>query len=288
MEVLLPVFDSESWSRESFEDEVACAVLAQYESKIRKNRSAFPDDRMNEATKNMLFKRDCPYIPSGGRYFLLETSGPQILDKNQSLPDSGCFSLGRPKQAMKERNSDSYEVFFFFKKSSNLPRHWKPTTTGTDYIFWMVNALNRGGILGERFVVTVDSNGRISMASRSGLDCNNSLVIKEARERELAAYFSLCAHQDKNHSWTITARDGCAQVCLGCGIEEIKSLLYARTLPLTATGKKRPILHLVSAHKRRLASGIEIDISEYLRGIKTVEIDGTQFTVNPAAKLIKQ
>ena len=42
-----------------------------------------------------------------------------------------------------------------------------------------------------------------------------------------------------------------------------------------------PILHLIESHKRRIKNGIDIDITAYLRGQQTVEIDGTIFTINP-------
>lgn len=51
--------------------------------------------------------------------------------------------------------------------------------------------------------------------------------------------------------WKIAADEGCGKASLGCTADEVKSLLYARQLPMTATGRKRPILHLVAAHRRR-------------------------------------
>lgn len=68
-------------------------------------------------------------------------------------------------------------------------------------------------------------------------------------------------------------------------MEEVKSLLYARSLPMTATGRKRPILHLVESHKRRMRNGIDVDVTAFLRGQQTVEIGGTVFKVNPPATL---
>ena len=85
---------------------------------------------------------------------------------------------------------------------------------------------------------------------------------------------------DSRFCWSITAQEDIAKATIGCMKEEIKSLLYARTLPMTSTGRKRPILHLVEAHKRRLKQGINIDIISFLRGTRTVEIGNTQFTVN--------
>ena len=63
--------------------------------------------------------------------------------------------------------------------------------------------------------------------------------------------------------------------------EEIKSLLYARSLPMTDTGRKRPILHLVEAHTRRLRNGTDINIDTFLRGTQIIDMYGTRFTVRP-------
>jgi len=94
---------------------------------------------------------------------------------------------------------------------------------------------------------------------------------------------ALQALADRRFCWVITAQEDKARAYVGCTREEIKSLLYARDLPMTATGRKRPILHLVESHKRRLRAGTDIDVTAFLRGIQTVEIQGTRFTVNPPA-----
>ena len=85
---------------------------------------------------------------------------------------------------------------------------------------------------------------------------------------------------DRHHSWCITAEEHGAKVNLGCMLEEVKSLFYARSLPVTETGRKRPIIHLVEAHKRRIKSGIDIDVKSHLRGISQIEMGGTLFTIN--------
>lgn len=69
------------------------------------------------------------------------------------------------------------------------------------------------------------------------------------------------------------------KLVLGLNPEHIKSLFYARSLPVTETGRKRPILHWVRAHQRRIKEGIEIDISTYLRGITEVTLDGLSFEI---------
>jgi len=90
---------------------------------------------------------------------------------------------------------------------------------------------------------------------------------------------------DRRHCWTITANEQTARAHLGCMREEVKSLLYARSLPMSETGRKRPILHLVESHKRRMRNGIDVDVTAFLRGQQTVEIGGTSFSVNPPRTL---
>lgn len=71
---------------------------------------------------------------------------------------------------------------------------------------------------------------------------------------------------------------------LGVSKEHIKSLFYARSLPLTETGRKRPILHWVRAHQRRTKEGIDIDIEPFLRGITELEMDGLRFRITQPDK----
>lgn len=69
---------------------------------------------------------------------------------------------------------------------------------------------------------------------------------------------------------------------LGVSEEHVKSLFYARDIPLTETGRRRPILHWVQAHERRLRTGIDIDVRKHLRGIFEFEMAGFPFRItNP-------
>jgi len=102
--------------------------------------------------------------------------------------------------------------------------------------------------------------------------------------------------QDKKHLWNVTAMellmsknetridDLYAKVTFGVYEEHIKSLLYARDMPLTSAGRKRPILHWVSAHKRRLERGVEIDISKHLRGVTSLSMGGINFEITNPVK----
>lgn len=77
-------------------------------------------------------------------------------------------------------------------------------------------------------------------------------------------------------------------IILGVDEEHIKSLFYSRSLPVTAAGRKRPILHWVEAHRRRLKAGTDIDVVKHLRGTDKFEMGGFSFAitnpVKPSAK----
>lgn len=122
----------------------------------------------------------------------------------------------------------------------------------------------------------IDADGRIRMADSPGFSgCDQA-------QQEAAQDFictSLQANADRRFCWEIAADDGFAKASLGCTAEEVKSLLYARELPITTTGRKRPILHLVAAHRRRMKEGIDVDIKPFLRGVAEVTMGGTLFKV---------
>lgn len=87
-------------------------------------------------------------------------------------------------------------------------------------------------------------------------------------------------YNDNKYLWNVTAVEDEAKINIGCYFENVKSLFYARSLPVTETGRKRPILHWVQAHKRRLKQGIDIDIKKYLRGVTEIEMGNTRFTIS--------
>jgi hypothetical protein len=84
--------------------------------------------------------------------------------------------------------------------------------------------------------------------------CGLNICLERWIQRNIRPNFYLKARQDG------------AQTRLSVLDEEIQSLFYARDLNPTTTGRKKPLLHWVKAHHRRMKSGVEVDISEYLRG----------------------
>lgn len=94
--------------------------------------------------------------------------------------------------------------------------------------------------------------------------------------------WTLNAQIDRSQFWDVQAQESALNCSFSVEESQIKSFFYARSLPMSATGRKRPILHWVACHQRRLKSGIDIDIKEHLRGIRTFEMYGTTFNIrNP-------
>ena len=99
---------------------------------------------------------------------------------------------------------------------------------------------------------------------------------------------------DRLFIWNIETRESNpdfgfpAIVTFGIEPEMVKSLVYARSLPMTESGRKRPILHWVRAHQRRMKDGIEIDIEKFLRGVTGFNMGGLEFGITRPIKAPKK
>ena len=105
----------------------------------------------------------------------------------------------------------------------------------------------------------------------------------------LGVSLTIGLYEDRKYLWNVTAKESSAKATFGVYPEQIKSLFYARELPMTETGRKRPILHWVAAHNRRIKSGIDIDIEKHLRGVNEFVYQGTKFSITrPLKNLSKE
>lgn len=282
------------WAAADFEDTVAAALIACFETKVKKLRGTPPPDRLTEERFAMM-RSTGPYIPSTSRLII----GPDSVDDrwtfdmvNDKLPKVGCIAM-TPGAKMAESLPNAYMQMFHVRQVETLGTNWFKRKAGTLYELLNATAESQS-VCGERTYFTVTPTGEVWACnvelrdgSRSTFAGARTVGISHPehylKEIEAWASVSLQFLADRRHSWTITAKEQTAKAHLGCMQEEVKSLLYARSLPMTATGRKRPILHLVEAHKRRMANGTDIDVSSFLRGQQVVEIAGTTFTVNPPA-----
>ena len=278
--------DQDYWSQDEFEDTVVRTLLAGYETKIGKLRGAHPQDRLT-ASDYATMHRQGLYVPSNSRLITANAGSPVgTFDLElDPLPVQGTLAANVFRSWGREL------VLHRFCRASKMPKHWSKQHSGTLFALdlWFSG---EDRLRGERRYFTVGKGGEVvpchAMFQTGGGHTTRVIELPYTQQVETAQWSSICLQfeADKRHSWSITAReDDTTSVTLGCMREEVKSLLYARSLPVTATGRKRPILHLVSAHKRRIKSGVDVNIDEFLRGVRTVEILGTQFSVNPPDKL---
>lgn len=120
-------------------------------------------------------------------------------------------------------------------------------------------------------------------------------VVTLRNEREIGMHYAAGAISllaDRKYLWNIrTAEesglsnsDGEAIVNFGVEEDLVKSLVYARDEPITKTGRKRPILHWVDAHKRRIKKGIQVDVRKHLRGVTSFKMGELDFQITEPDK----
>jgi hypothetical protein len=276
------------WDADDFEDTVAAALIACFETKFRRHRGAAPADRLTEERIAVL-RNAGPYIPGPSRYVIAHDAEKEegYFDiHNDPLPLQGCIAM-KPSIA---HTPDAYLVATYVRRTKALGRNWFKQAPGMIYEMLVIDVLN-SGIDGERRFFTVSKNGVVTACVQR---IQNNRGYQPGRPTEVlepdkdwkvhtsaGASFALQFLADRRFCWSITAQEQIAKAHLGCMKEEIKSLLYARSLPMTTTGRKRPILHLVESHRRRMQSGTDVDVTAFLRGTQTVEIGGTLFSVRP-------
>lgn len=287
--------EQDYWTDNDFEDTVAATLIACFETKVKKNRGAAPADRLNE-DRVAVMRSEGPYIASKSR-LVAGSDGNENWHfdmSNDSLPMKGLHAF-KPAGMVAKTRQNSYLCANYIRQVQSLGRYWHKLKGGTLYEMLTMSAEN-DGIDGERRFFTVTKQGEVVACTQQIPSIRNcarhgeravTLVSDKTWLQETGTWAAIALQMlaDRRHCWSITAKENVARAHLGCMMEEVKSLLYARSLPMTATGRKRPILHLVESHKRRMRNGTDIDVASFLRGQQTVEIGGNFFTVNPPATL---
>lgn len=101
--------------------------------------------------------------------------------------------------------------------------------------------------------------------------------------------YGIGLYNDSRYFWNVCARERFseeleARVIFPVDESHVKSLFYARSVPMTASGRLRPILHWVQCHKRRIQKGIDIDIKQHLRGITEFVMHDVSFEITQPLK----
>lgn len=262
---------ADRWTLEEFEMQIADMMDAAYKTPVdRKSRTM--KARASRITPGIIegIRTTGPHMPGKDRIVLPHTIGFDL--DNDPLPERACISIpgeeGRQIGYLRRMNGvvswRDLAALDVARMPDDMP--WYRTT----YLF-----IKRRALRGVTVWCWIDSAGKVRLADSPGL---NTATDNTASMEDMIST-TLQAQADRRFCWEIAADDGYAKASLGCTAEEVKSLLYARQLPVTATGRKRPILHLVAAHRRRMKEGIDVDIKTFLRGVAEVTMDGTQFKV---------
>lgn len=276
------------WGKERFIDTIETAILAQYEKNIEKDNLGLPKPITPDLLSiKKLLKSTPPYCPNGERIIQVEQSSDYpkvILDTaNDIIPNKGCFfQLSKDLKSGNSIFKDAYVHFYCFERINHLPQGFVfPFFKCDRFLVTAIAARTNHPMYVKKWFVAIDRDGFTHAAKMTSREFS-ALSKQEIKEYEFSTAVAFSYLADARCCWNITATElGGASVRLGCDAEEIKTLLYARTLPLSVTGRKRPILHVVSAHTRRLNSGIDININQYLRGLNKVIIGDTQFVITP-------
>ena len=288
---------SEYWLQDDFEDHVTATLVAMFEDKYKNNKGG---EFLKK--KDIKFYRGLtPYIPSNSREILTVEKEIGVLADyqefdtvNDLIPESGILSFYDPFNKIGSNSNveaeqyKGYVKFVAFRKVKQMAKGWFKVGSGSIFELAYITADNRK-LVGEKSYFTIDKDGKV-MACDQMLQPRTAYYGDERyflsktdphKVKEIPFWGCVAAQYiaDKKYSWTINAEESGKALEIGCMKEEVKSLLYARSLPLTETGRKKPILHLVESHKRRMKNGTDIDITPFLRGTQKIEMNGTLFSV---------
>lgn len=301
---------NEYWVKEEFEDLVARSIIAMFETKLKKHKNSAKSTRLTPEILKSVRSLGC-YFAAPDRLLVIQENEKGIASAVQEID---VLNDGRPKRAImchsikntgaeddEDMRKDCYMEITYLENINGLPKGIQANHTGKVYRttkIWMRNNCLEGISLHN----IVDHTGKVYGTYRMRSDYNPvtgrcfmekvstaNMQNEEERTRaedittvEVAATIS--TWQDRRYLWNVTANEGFAKATFGVYPEEVKSLFYAREMPMTETGRKRPMLHWVAAHNRRMKSGIDVDIEKHLRGINEFVYQGTKFTITRPLK----
>lgn len=173
------------------------------------------------------------------------------------------------------------------REIARLPRGWRTAAHGRHFRHTHVS-FEKDPARCNSDIVTLMGDGRIIAAKPA--DWGQSYQSTVPGGSVLTASVVINLYCDRRHLWQVRTAENVLDVrptplSIGVSEEHIKSLFYARSLPLTESGRKRPILHWVRAHQRRMREGTDIDIERHLRGVDKFEMGGFSWAItNPIKK----
>lgn len=261
---------SDAWDSDAFEDAVTRAQIALYETQVDDEDIGRHWNQIQPADVTRIH-RGGVFIPSPDRLIWSD-----CIDQVDGVPERGCVSIGEDRRGAKGEYIESYFRLNHFRRLDRLPTGLRRTCFGATYESITLWPQDNGPMRASKTYLTLDRQGKAHFEMPHDM---RGRVYPEKDTAEISLLAPMQYVADSRHTWTITAENEASKVSVGAHAEAVKSLLYARELPLTASGRKRPILHLVSAHRRRMQSGVEVDVGEFLKGMAEVVMDGVRFRV---------
>lgn len=207
----------------------------------------------------------------------------QVDVRNDGLPDFAAIP----------RFDNGLLGFFSVRRLAKCPRGWGSLPAAK--AFYMANYFDPthkdNRIKVTSFPMSVIGDKVMPLIGNVGAKGGNPVAALAMFSLDTAA--TLSTPSDFRSLWnvqteesTLGGKNASVQTPLRLGVdgEIVKSLFYARQAPLTESGRKRPILHWVRSHQRRIKEGVDVDISKHLRGITKFEMDGFPFTITNPTK----
>lgn len=277
---------SDYWSTDQFEDIVTRAIIALYETNIHRSDLGRQWSQIQREHLGAV-RRQGIFVPSPELQYY-----PQAMPF-LPIPESGCVSIIPPGgHVANVGDFQTYlNILYFARLKTGFPKDLIRTNISGGKLYELVKLMplnTNEPMRAVRSIVILRPDGEFVF-------CHDKLgnTMKDPERfylRELGAIgCGMYAEQDRwRRQWVIGTRTEDSNVSVGAYPEVIKSVLYARSLPVTATGRKRPILHLVRAHKRRVKEGVDIDIARYLRGVSEVIMHDTKYTITPPAAMTSE
>lgn len=285
------------WETNEFEDLVTRSLIAMYETKIKIQKRSLPATRLSPELIQSVRRLGC-YFPSNDR--VIETNPNSTGDKLAKIQIYDILNNGLPQKAIwtmdAENKYNAYLATYYIEKIPVIPKPFLPQFEGKKYklaAIFFENEIITGtvdyftirndGAIGSCYRIYEGTNPRTGQHYRLKEHAKPDTT-NHATEDFVAGWATavLQVYQDRLHLWNVRAIEGAAKATFAVHPEQIKSLFYSRDLPMTETGRKRPILHWVKAHQRRMKEGLEYDVDKYLRGTHEFVYNNTKFEIiNP-------
>lgn len=294
----MTMIQNEYWKREEFEDLVARGLISMYENKIQKECFKVPSFIKPNEKDIIQLKSMGAYFPPNDR--IVHTHEVDVI--NDGFPKEASFAYDPTEDYKSRKKKDLLKGEYFRLGYLRLIDKAPPgilNFKGLKYFgghkvykFLSFSACHETDVHIMKSYVSINQNGKVydtfarkqdgklQTVAHGSIDLDNESITSDIGWTTSTIGF----YQDRRYLWNVTANEGIAKATFGVYPEQIKSLFYSRELPMTETGRKRPILHWVAAHQRRLKNGIDIDIEKHLRGINEFFYQGTKFVISRPMK----